>query len=176
MTRSDWGVGAPVVETLNTGVVRRRTPIDVSFTVANRGGYTEVFLVPSEPPGPLAASLRIDWSVRELVELSPARVALTFPGSGEVRRSQVVHARPLDGRTIPINRITTTDPGITARVVTKSPPPSETTDFEVTVALPEGKRLLSGDIVLHLGTQGSPEVRIPVTAIRTGGAGASTGP
>lgn len=49
-------VGSPILETLGAGLIRRRTPIDVSFTAANRGGYTEVFLAPDGSAGPLAAS------------------------------------------------------------------------------------------------------------------------
>lgn len=157
-----------VVEPLGAGLVRRRTPVDVNFTVPNRGGYTEVFLVASAPPGRPTQSVRIDWSVPETVELSPARLALTFPGTGEARRTQVVRVRPLGGGGVTIDRITTSDPAIMARVLTAPQSPAESAEVEVAVALPEGKRLIAGDVVLHLGGEGAREVRVPVTALRGG--------
>jgi hypothetical protein len=171
------GVSSSVIESLGVGLTRRRTPLDVSFTVANRGGYTEVFLSPTVPPGagqPMS-SVRIDWSVPETVELSPARLALTFPPKGEDRQAQVVRVRSGDGRAIMIDKITTSDLGILARVLTAPASPADGAEIEVTVALSEAKRFLAGEVVLHLGTPSSREVRIPVTALRSGGSGTAEG-
>ena len=170
-------VSSPVIESLGVGLTRRRTSVDVSFTVANRGGYTEVFLTPTAPPGdgqPMP-SVRMDWSVLETVELTPARLALTFPPKGEDRRSQVVRVRPLDGQAIVVDKITTSDPGIQARVLAAPASAADGAEIEVTVTLSEGKRFLAGDVVLHLGSLASCEVRIPVTALRGGGSGAVEG-
>ena len=167
------GVSSPVIESLGVGLIRRRTSVDVSFTVANRGGYTEVFLTPTTPPGTgqPVPSVRIDWSVPETVELSPARLALTFPPKGEDRRTQVVSVRPIDGRAIVIDKITTSDPGIQARVLAAPASPADGAEIEVTVTLSEGKRFLVGDVTLHIGSPASREVRIPVTALRGGSPG-----
>ena len=73
----------------------------------------------------------------------------------------------MDGRAVDIDRITTSDPSIKARVLVTQLP-SEAVDIEVSVALPDGKQLLAGDVVLHFSSSDSREVRIPVTAIRTG--------
>jgi hypothetical protein len=127
-----------------------------------------VFLTSSAAPGSgqPTPSVRIDWSVRETVELSPARLALTFPAKGGDRRTQVVRVRPIDGRAVVIDRITTSDPGIQARVLAAPRSPMDDAEIEVSVALAEGKRLLVGDVVLKLGPPDSREVRIPVTAFR----------
>jgi hypothetical protein len=167
------GVSQALVESLGVGLIRRRTTIDVSFTVANRGGYTEVFLTPSAPP---VASLRIDWSVRETVEMVPPRLALTSPVKGEDRQTQMVRVRTLDGQAIAIERITTSDAGIQARVPVAPHSPTNMTDIEVSVTLTEGKRLLAGDVILHLRAPDSREVRIPVTALRLGEFGSAERP
>jgi hypothetical protein len=121
------------------------------------------------------SSVRIDWSVPETVELSPARLALTFPPKGEDRQAQVVRVRSGDGRAIMIDKITTSDLGILARVLTAPASPADGAEIEVTVALSEAKRFLAGEVVLHLGTPSSREVRIPVTALRSGGSGTAEG-
>jgi hypothetical protein len=157
-----------VVESLGPGLVRRRTSIDVKVTVANRAGYAEAILTRSTPPADRhpTPSLRIDWFVRETVEVSPARLALTFPPKGEGQQTQVVRVRPTDGRPIVINRVTTSDPGIGARVLDTPRSPAGDAEIEVSVALAEGKGLLAGDVILHLGVPERHEVRIPVTALR----------
>jgi hypothetical protein len=157
-----------VVEPLGPGLIRRRTSIDVKVGVPNRAGYAEAILTPSQSstaarPTP---SLRIDWSVRETVEVSPARLALTFPPKGEGQQTQTVRVRPTDGRAIAINQVTTSDPGIGARVLGTPRSPTGDAEIEVTVALTEGKQFLAGDVVLHLGMPERHEVRIPVTALR----------
>ncbi len=158
----------PVVEHLGAGLIHRRTALDVTFPVANRGGYDEVFLVPSGPPlaGQSTQSLRIDWSVPETVELSPARIALTFAAKGEDRRAEVVRVRPIDGRAFAIEKVTSSDACIQARVLVAPSSSAEDAEIEVSVALAEGKRILAGEVVLHLASPDSREVRLPVTAFR----------
>lgn len=164
-------VKPPEIEQFSEGFVRRRTAIDVSLTVPTRVGYGQVFLAAILPGhGQQTSSLSIDWSVREIIEISPVRLALTFSPQDNGPQKQLVRLRPLDGQPIVIKKVTTSDSCILTRVVSAPQGSADAAEVEVSVTIPEGKRFLAGDVIVQLGPN-SQEIRIPVSAVRVGFSG-----
>jgi hypothetical protein len=161
-------VSDPIVESAGDGLFRRRTAIQLCFPVANREGYSEflVMQTPTDAASHVRPSFRVNWSVASTVELSPARIALTFPQQGETRQTKIVCVRPLNGHHLQVDQITTSSPGIQARIRTKPRLPTDGAEIEVSVQLDEGTWSLAGDVIIRIGDLGTKQVRIPITAFR----------
>jgi uncharacterized protein YodC (DUF2158 family) len=160
----------PITETLDGGLLRRRTTLNVSLTVPNGEGSDELFLVPSAPPlgAEPTSLLRVDWAVRELLSLSPKRIAISFDNTNHDKQTQVLRVRSTGSGVVIVKKVVTTDPSVEARISTNARSINEDTLIEVTVTLPDDRRLLVAEVVLTVDAPAAREAHVPVTAIRRG--------
>jgi hypothetical protein len=171
-------VGQSTMEPFADGVHRRRTSLDVGIVIPNRIGFGECTVTPTANQQSInhLPSMHLDWKVQETVELIPARLALTFKADTDEEQTRLVKIRSLVQDTAAIEKITTTDSSISARVLSSGKSAADYLEVEVRVKLPQSKRLLAGDVVLHLIRPISSELRIPITAVRLEGSNVQKNP
>lgn len=158
---------SPRVERLSDHLVRRVTTARVDFDISDRTGYGTVVVTPkytADVEG-LRPSMVIDWSVPQIVDLSPSRIAIVGVREHIGLQTRVVRVVGLGGRALKVSSVTTTDDSVAARVHPVNDANADAAEVTVTVTLPERRLSLSAEVVLRLSEPSLQEVRIPVSIL-----------